>query len=263
VKEGTYQEAATSHSPSQNQVVPDQVGGEAPLLAARNLSAGYGGMAVVRGVDLEVRPGEVVALLGANGAGKSTLILTLAGALQPLGGHVEWLGAAVATPLHVRSRQGLGLVSQERSVFMGLSVWDNLRLGQGDPEAALERFPEIRGHLKRRVGLLSGGQQQILAVARILAAKPKVLLADEISIGLAPVIVRRLLESITQAASEGIGVLLVEQHIEMALELADRAYVLRHGQVELSGSTEQLKNQVSDIEDIYLQGRIPDVRSDH
>jgi branched-chain amino acid transport system ATP-binding protein len=245
---------------------PQLLGAEAPpsgsndqraLLAGSGLSAGYGGMAVVRDVDIEIGPGEVVALLGANGAGKTTLILTLAGAIQPLAGEVEWLGRSVRSPLSVRAREGLGLVSQERSVFMDLTLWDNLRLGLGDPEAALERFPEIRAHLKRRVGLLSGGQQQIIAVARILAANPKVLLADEISIGLAPAIVRRLLESITQAAREGVGVLLVEQHIEMALDLADRAYVLRHGRVELSGPTDELKDKVGDIEDLYLQSRTP------
>jgi branched-chain amino acid transport system ATP-binding protein len=224
------------------------------LIEARKLSAGYGSLAAVRELDLEVRAGEVVALLGANGAGKTTTMLTLAGELAPLGGEVRWLGQPASSPLFERAREGLGLVTEEKSVFMALTARENLRLGRGDPDRAVELFPELADHLDRRAGLLSGGQQQMLTLARVLAAQPKVLLADELSLGLAPIIVQRLLRAVKQAAQEGVGVLLVEQHVRQALTVADRVYVLQRGRVVFQGTSAVATAQIDQIEKAYLEG---------
>jgi len=224
----------------------------AALLQARDLRAGYGRVAVVRGLSLEVNPGEVVALLGPNGAGKSTTILTLAGELPCLGGEVLLHGKATTAPLHRRVRAGLGLVSEERTVLMRMSVAENLRVNRGDTAYALELFPELEPHLKRRVGMLSGGQQQILALARALSRRPSVLLADELSLGLAPLIVNRLLEVVRKAADGGIGVLLVEQHIHKALAVADRVYILRRGELQLEADAADARNRVDDIQKLYF-----------
>jgi branched-chain amino acid transport system ATP-binding protein len=224
------------------------------LLQARGLSAGYGALAAVRDLDLEIRGGEIVALLGANGAGKTTTILTLAGELAPLAGDVRWLGREATGPLHQRARDGLGLVTEEKSVFMGLSVRDNLDLGAGGIDLALELFPELREHLDRHAGLLSGGQQQMLTLARALAARPKVLLADELSLGLAPIIVQRLLAAVRAAAESGVGVLLVEQHVRQALSVADRVCVMQRGRVVLEEDAREATANIDQIEKAYLEG---------
>ncbi len=225
-----------------------------PVLEARGLDAGYGKVAVVRGLDLEVRPGEVVALLGANGAGKTTTLLTLSGDLKPMGGEVRWQGRAVRDSLSRRARRGLGLVTEERSVFMGLTAAENLRVGRGRPAEAVRLFPELEDHLGRRAGLLSGGQQQMLTLGRALAARPRVLLADELSLGLAPLIVRRLLAAVRAAADQGVGVLLVEQHVRQALAVADRAHVMSRGEIVLSGTARELRGRIAEIEASYLAG---------
>ena len=222
------------------------------LIEARSLRAGYGTTTVVRDLSLEVREGEVVALLGPNGAGKSTTILTLAGELPVLGGEVLLQGVPTNAPLHQRVRQGLGLVSEERTVLMRLTVAENLRVNRGDFDYALELFPELEPHLKRRVGMLSGGQQQILALARALSRRPRLLLADELSLGLAPMIVDRLLGVVRQTADGGLGVLLVEQHIHKALAVADRVYIIRHGEIMLSGAADELRDRVGDIQQLYF-----------
>lgn len=206
-------------------------------LRATGLVAGYRDLAVVHGVDLEVGAGEIVALLGPNGAGKSTTLLTLAGDLPPLGGQVEWLGAPARGGLHVRAAQGLGFVPEERSVFMSMSVRDNLLLGSGGIEPAVALFPELKKLLNRRAGLLSGGEQQMLTLARTLAREPRVVLADELSLGLAPLVVDRLLAAIESAArTRGVGVLLVEQQARRALKVADRWYLMRRGKIVASGA---------------------------
>jgi branched-chain amino acid transport system ATP-binding protein len=227
--------------------------GEA-LLQARGLSAGYGALAAVRDLDLEVRAGEIVALLGANGAGKTTTLLTLAGELAPLGGEVAWLGEAVDSPLHQRARDGMALVTEEKSVFMGLTARENLRLGRGELGEACELFPELTEHLDRRAGLLSGGQQQMLTLARALAGRPRLLLADELSLGLAPIVVQRLLAAVKRAAEPGVGVLLVEQHVRQALGVADRVYVLQRGRVVFAGTAGEAASQIGQIERAYLEG---------
>jgi branched-chain amino acid transport system ATP-binding protein len=226
--------------------------GQAIVLEARKLAAGYGSQAVVRELDITVCAGEVVALLGANGAGKTTTVRALAGELRPISGEVRYRGRPTSAPLHRRAKNGLRLITEERSVFMNLSVADNLRLGGQEQARCLELFPELNALLTRKAGLLSGGEQQMLTLARALAAGPVVLLADELSLGLAPMIVERLLAAVRSAADNGAGVLLVEQHVRNALEVADRAYVLSHGEVALSGPTAELRGRVKEIEESYL-----------
>lgn len=225
----------------------------APALEARNISAGYGTQPVINDVDIVVRPGEVVSLLGSNGAGKTTTLLSLAGELPLLQGEVAIDGVVTKAPLHKRARNGLTFVTEEKSVFMGLSTRDNLVVAGVDPDDALLLFPELERRMNVRGGLLSGGEQQMLTLARALARKPRVLLADELSMGLAPLIVKRLLEAVRAAADElGTAVLLVEQHVRKALHYADRAYVMRRGRIELAGSAADLRSRIGEIEDQYL-----------
>ncbi len=224
------------------------------LVAVRGLDAGYGDLAAVRALDLEVRAGEVVALLGPNGAGKTTTLLTIAGELAPLAGEVSCLGSSPRAPLQARVRRGLGFVPEERAVFTSLSAGANLRLRRGATKGAVELFPELAPLLRRRAGLLSGGEQQMLTLGRALAGDPKLLLVDELSLGLAPLVVRRLLLAVRAAADRGVGVLLVEQHASEALSVADRVVVLRRGQVALEGSAVELRAHVGDLESAYLSG---------
>lgn len=228
------------------------------VVAARDLSLSYGAVAAVAGLNLEVSRGEVVALMGANGAGKSTTLMGLAGLLKPSAGHTEVFGERSVEPLHQRARRGLRYVSEERSVIRSLNVLDNLKLGPGPVEESIERFPELEPLLGRPAGLLSGGEQQILALARALAGDVRALLADELSLGLAPLVVARLLEACRDAARQrGVGVLLVEQHAHLALRYADRAYVLHRGEVVLSGGADELGTRLDEIEASYLHGTVP------
>jgi ABC-type branched-subunit amino acid transport system ATPase component len=223
------------------------------LVEARHLDAGYAGSPVVRGLDLRVEPGEVVALFGPNGAGKTTTLMTLCGELPALGGEVLLDGAVTTAPLHLRARKGLGLVTEQRSVFTQLTVAENLRVSRCDVDRALGLFPELEPHLARRAGLLSGGQQQMLALVRALSrGTPRLLLIDEISLGLAPQVVDRLLGAVQAAAAEGAGVLLVEQYIHKATAIADRLYVMRRGRVQLTGDARDFRNDVARIESAYL-----------
>lgn len=226
--------------------------GSGPLISAAGLSAGYGELAAVRGVDLEVRTGEVVVLLGPNGAGKSTTLLALAGELTPMSGRITWLGTAKPAPLHRRARQGLSYVPEERAVISSLTVGANLRLGPGRRSAALELFPELEPLLRRRAGLCSGGEQQILTLARALAAEPRLLLADELSLGLAPMVVMRLLSTLRDSADRGLGVLLVEQHGRAVLDVADRVYVMQRGEIVLQGAASEVADSFEEVERIYL-----------
>jgi branched-chain amino acid transport system ATP-binding protein len=225
------------------------------LLEARNLSAGYGGQPVVRGVDLEVHAGEVVCLLGPNGAGKTTTMLTLCGELTPIEGEVLLDGEVTRAPLHRRVAHGLGLVTEERSVFKGLSCRDNLRCGGGSVEQALEYFPELEPRLSVRGGLLSGGEQQMLSLARALTRRPRVLLADELSLGLAPLVVDRLLQAV-RAAADGrqTCALIVEQHARKALKYADRIYLMNRGRIQLAMTAAEAMQRIGEIEDAYLVG---------
>jgi branched-chain amino acid transport system ATP-binding protein len=229
-------------------------------LAVRDLSAGYRGVPVVRELNLEVRPGEVVALLGPNGAGKTTTLETIAGLNRPISGTVELSGQNVGgQPAHVLARRSLALVPEGRALFPGLTVREHLRLAGGRGQRAsreeelLEMLPELRKCLGRKAGLLSGGEQQMLAVGRALVMRPRLLLVDEMSLGLAPVIVERLLPILRRAADElGSSVLFVEQHVALALEISDRAYVLTHGRIRLEGPAAELRERRELLAASYL-----------
>jgi branched-chain amino acid transport system ATP-binding protein len=217
------------------------------VLEVVDLTAGYNGLAVVRGVTLTVEPGEVVALLGPNGAGKTTTLKAIAGLLKPLGGTVRVDGQeAGGRPAHLLARRGVALVPEDRAIFADLTTRENLRVaatGKAKEREAevLDLLPELRKCLDRKAGLLSGGEQQMLAVGRALVGKPRLLVVDEMSLGLAPVVVQRLLPVLRDVAALGTGVLVVEQHVHLALEVVDRAYVLTHGRLVMQGSAADLR----------------------
>ena len=233
-----------------------------PVISVEGLSAGYGGVPIVRNLSLTVGAGEVVALLGPNGAGKTTTLLTLSGLLAPIAGQVDVLGATiVGVRPHLLPRRGVVHVPEDRSLFFDLTVEENIRLGStGDRttrrdarDRALTLFPALQPLARRKAGLLSGGEQQMLAMARSLASEPKVLLVDELSLGLAPIIVEQLLQIVRNIADEtGCGVLIVEQHVHMALEIADRGYVLGNGKLRLEGQASDLAANRSLLEETYL-----------
>jgi len=232
-------------------------------LSLQNLVAGYNGISVVRGIDLQVSPGEVVALFGPNGAGKTTTLLTISGLLGPLGGTITAFGQAMNNvAAHDIARRGIAHVAEDRSLFFDLTVEENLRLGliqssRADVKAAIEDalgfLPALAPLRNRKAGLLSGGEQQMLALARAIISRPKILLVDELSLGLAPVIVERLLPLVREIAdTTGCGVLLVEQHVHMALEIADRAHVISNGRITIQGDAEDLANRRDLLEASYL-----------
>jgi branched-chain amino acid transport system ATP-binding protein len=211
-----------------------------PILTVEGLYAGYGDLAAVRDLNLVVHAGEIVALLGPNGAGKTTTLLTLAGAIPSLGGSVTWNGKATSASLHRRVRSGMGFIPEERSVISKLTVRENLRLGRGSVDDAVRYFHQLEPLLRRSAGLLSGGEQQMLTLARCLASKPSLMLVDELSLGLAPIVVKSLLSALRTAASEtGTAVLMVEQQVHRALSVADRWYLLRHGSLIGSGDADE------------------------
>jgi branched-chain amino acid transport system ATP-binding protein len=220
-------------------------------METRDLNAGYGRVTVVRDLNLQVAAGEVVALLGRNGAGKTTALLALAGALRPLSGEIRFLGDPDRSSLGSRARRGLGLMTDDRSIFFGLSVRENLRLARGSADV-LSLFPELERLLDQPAGLLSGGEQQMLGLASVLSREPKLLLIDELSFGLAPRIVQRLMRAVRQAADTGTAVVLVEQFARLALDVADRAYVLVNGRVASEGTTDKLRANIGELESSYL-----------
>jgi branched-chain amino acid transport system ATP-binding protein len=241
--------------------------GTAPLLAIEGLRVSYGPVAAVRGVSLVVRAGEVVALLGANGAGKSTLLRTISGLIRPRAGRVHLAGRPINQLAPTRIvRLGIAHAPEGRRIFGSLSVADNLRLGAAarreraglaeERERLLDLFPILRERLHQAAGTLSGGEQQMLALARALMAKPRLLLLDEPSLGLAPLMVRAIFGTLAGLKRDGVTMLLVEQNVAAALELADRAYVLRTGEIRLEGAAAELRADPERIAHAYLGTRV-------
>jgi len=232
--------------------------GAAPAIKIKDLSTGYAGVPVVRGLNLHVNAGEVVALLGPNGAGKTTTLLTISGLVPVIEGSVAVLGTEIRKGrAYAVARRGLAHVPEDRSLFYQLTVRENIRLGRRGGDIDVDRifdyFPELKKLLKRRAGLLSGGEQQMLALGRALASDPKVMLVDEMSLGLAPAIVERLLPVLRRIADErGTAILIVEQHVHLALEVSDRAYVLTHGSLMLEGDAADLRTRRDLLESSYL-----------
>jgi branched-chain amino acid transport system ATP-binding protein len=227
------------------------------MLELVDVRAGYDGSPVLLGVTLRVPPSSVVALLGANGAGKTTTLRVASGLLRPMGGRVLLDGVDVTRQSpHERARAGLCLIPEGRGVFPALSVRDNLRLQVGaDREtAAVERavvvFPALGRRLTQRAGLLSGGEQQMLSLARALLSDPVVVLLDEVSMGLAPVVVDEIFGFIDLLRTEGRSILIVEQYVQRALEIADYAYVLNRGEVSFVGEPYEVEQ--SSVLESYL-----------
>ena len=230
------------------------------VLSVESLAAGYRGVRVVRGISFSADAGVIVAVLGANGAGKSTLLNAIAGVLGVMAGTVRIRGEEVTgQPAHVRARKGLALVPQDRGIVRRLTVAENLRLlprraGAG-VDAAIELFPALGPLLSRPAGLLSGGEQQMLALARVLVLEPPVLLVDEMSAGLAPQAVERLFGAVRDVAERRrTAVVLVEQHADLALGIAQRALVLRHGEQAMWGTAADVLEHPEVLESTYLGG---------
>ena len=232
------------------------------MLKIEDMHVYYGAIHAVKGVSFEVGEGEIVALIGANGAGKSTILKTVSGLLHPRSGSITFLGKNIAhTEAHKLVHQGLAHVPEGRRIFLQMSVMENLEMGAftqknvsaEDLDKVFQLFPRLKERRKQIAGTLSGGEQQMLAMSRALMSKPKLMMLDEPSMGLAPILVDQIFTIIKELHAAGTTILLVEQNASKALEIADRAYVLETGKITLSGSGSELMHS-SDVQKAYLGG---------
>ena len=221
------------------------------LLQVSGLKVAYGGIQAVKGIDLRIEAGELIALIGANGAGKSSTLKTLAGMHQPAGGTITYNGERIdGVASHILIRKGLALVPEGRGVFSRLSVEDNLLMGaySRNDDAAIKQelaqvyeiFSRLFERKDQLAGTLSGGEQQMLAIGRALLGKPKLLLLDEPSMGLSPIMVQKIFDTVRSIAAQGVTILLVEQNAKLALEISSRAYVMESGSITLTGPAHEL-----------------------
>jgi len=223
------------------------------LLSIKNLHIGYGGIQAVKGIDIHVEQGELVTLIGANGAGKTTTLKAITGLLKPTAGTIEYGGKnIVGEPTYKIASQGLVLVPEGRGVFPGLTITENLQMGAysrprnerasiaEDIEHKFSLFPRLKERAKQTAGTLSGGEQQMLAISRALMARPKLLLLDEPSMGLAPIMVQKIFEVVRDVSKSGVTILLIEQNAKLALQVSQRGYVMDGGIVTLSGDSKAL-----------------------
>ena len=233
------------------------------MLKAEDLNVYYGPIHAVKGVSFEVKEGEIVTLIGANGAGKSTTLKTISGLMRSRGGHIEFMDKSIAsTPAHKIVELGLAHVPEGRRIFTRMTVEENLDMGafikknanvEQDKERVFEQFPRLKERRRQIAGTLSGGEQQMLAMGRALMSSPKLLMLDEPSMGLAPILVEQVFDIISALHKAGTTILLVEQNAEMALAVADRAYVMETGRITLSGTGEELAAS-EEVQKAYLGG---------
>ena len=232
------------------------------MLKVDNINVYYGSIHAIKDISFEVEQGEIVTLIGANGAGKSTTLQTVSGLLHSKTGSITFLGERIDNvPAHKLVAKGLAQVPEGRRIFLQMSVMENLQMGaytskgdtKDDLENVFERFPRLKERKNQIAGTLSGGEQQMLAMGRALMSRPKLMMLDEPSMGLAPILVEQIFEIIKELNDAGTTILLVEQNAEMALEVSDRAYVIESGRVSLSGTGEELRNSDT-IKKAYLGG---------
>jgi branched-chain amino acid transport system ATP-binding protein len=234
------------------------------LLDMQNVQVAYGGIQAVKGISLQIAPGELVALIGSNGAGKTTTLKTLAGLLQPVSGEIQYDGNSLKNiAAHQRVSMGIALVPEGRGVFARLTVAENLQMGAysrndkseiaSDLMRMYELFPRLAERKDQLAGTLSGGEQQMVAMARALMSRPRLLMLDEPSMGLAPLMVKKIFETISDIAAQGMSILLVEQNAKLALQVAQRGYVMESGAITLSGAASELLGSDA-VQRAYLGG---------
>lgn len=232
------------------------------LLKISNLKVAYGGIHAIKGIDLEIRDGELVTLIGANGAGKTTTMKAITGLQGWAGGEVEYLGKSIkGVPSHVLLRQGLAMVPEGRGVFARMTITENLQMGAysredasgiaDDIERMFQIFPRLKERANQLAGTMSGGEQQMLAMARALMSQPRLLLLDEPSMGLSPIMVQKIFEVVRDISAQGVTVLLVEQNASLALQAADRAYVMDSGLITMNGDAKQMLDDPK-VREAYL-----------
>lgn len=232
------------------------------LLKISNLKVAYGGIHAIKGIDLEIRDGELVTLIGANGAGKTTTMKAITGLQSWAGGEIEYLGKSIkGVPSHELLRQGLAMVPEGRGVFARMTITENLQMGaytrddtagiSDDIDRMFNIFPRLKERANQLAGTMSGGEQQMLAMARALMSQPRLLLLDEPSMGLSPIMVQKIFEVVRDISAQGVTVLLVEQNASLALQAADRAYVMDSGLITMSGDSKQMLDDPK-VKEAYL-----------